>query len=99
MAPDDPKVSIATAYLRHSIYEYNQRDSEAQWRSTLDEVTDVTGDVFMGLSMQCAHCHDHKFDPILQKDYYRSRRSLATSLGARTNSSRHLRKRRPTMSR
>jgi len=71
IAPDDPNVTIGTAYLRHSIYEYNQRDAESQWRATLDEVTDVTGDVFMGLSIQCAHCHDHKFDPILQKDYYR----------------------------
>lgn len=71
IAPGDPNVEIATAYLRHTIYEYNQRDAESQWRSILDEVTDVTGDVFMGLSIQCAHCHDHKFDPILQKDYYR----------------------------
>ena len=71
IAPDDPKSVIGTAFLRHSIYEYNQRDAEGQWRATLDEVTDVTGDVFMGLSIQCAHCHDHKFDPILQKDYYR----------------------------
>ena len=71
IAPDDPSVTIGTAFLRHSIYEYNQRDAEGQWRATLDEVTDVTGDVFLGLSVQCAHCHDHKFDPILQKDYYR----------------------------
>ena len=71
IAPDNPNVTIGTAFLRHSIYEYNQRDAEGQWRATLDEVTDVTGDVFLGLSVQCAHCHDHKFDPILQKDYYR----------------------------
>src|SRR6185503_14742978 len=30
-----------------------------------------TGDLFFGLGVQCARCHDHKFDPILQKDYYR----------------------------
>jgi len=71
IAPDDPKVTVATAYLRHTIYEYNERDAEGQWTSILNELTDVTGDVFLGLSMQCAHCHDHKFDPILQKDYYR----------------------------
>jgi hypothetical protein len=31
----------------------------------------TTATAFMGLSMQCAHCHDHKFDPISQRDYYR----------------------------
>ncbi len=61
----------ATGFLRHTIYEYNQRDSEGQWKLIMNEVTDVTADVFMGLSVQCAQCHDHKFDPILQKDYYR----------------------------
>lgn len=71
IAPDDPNVVVATGYLRHTIYEYNERDAEGQWTGILNEVTDVTGDVFLGLSMQCAHCHDHKFDPILQKDYYR----------------------------
>lgn len=71
IAPNDPKVAIGTAFLRHTIYEYNQRDSETQWRGILNEVTDVTADVFMGMSLQCAQCHDHKFDPILQKDYYR----------------------------
>jgi hypothetical protein len=70
IAPDDPKVAIGTAFLRHGIYEYNQRDAEGQWELILNEVTGVTADVFMGLSVQCAQCHDHKFDPILQKDYY-----------------------------
>lgn len=71
IAPDDPGVTVATAFLRHTTYEYNQRDAEGQWRGIINEVTDVTGDVFLGTSMQCAQCHDHKFDPILQKDYYR----------------------------
>src|SRR5262249_43463980 len=37
----------------------------------LNDVTDVTGEVFLGLGFGCARCHDHKFDPILQEDYYR----------------------------
>ena len=37
----------------------------------LNDITDTTGDVFFGLGLQCARCHDHKFDPILQKDYFR----------------------------
>ena len=68
---EDLDLLTATGFLRHTIYEYNQRDSEGQWKLIMNEVTDVTADVFMGLSVQCAQCHDHKFDPILQKDYYR----------------------------
>jgi len=71
IAPDDPDVTVATAFLRHTIYEYNQRDAEGQWRGIVNEVTDVTSDVFLATSLQCAQCHDHKFDPLLQKDYYR----------------------------
>ncbi len=41
----------------------------------LNDVTDVTGDVFLGMGMGCARCHDHKFDPILQKDYFACRLS------------------------
>ncbi len=69
--PDDPQAQVATGYLHHWIYEYNSRDVEGQWRLILTDLTDTTGDVFMGLGMQCARCHDHKFDPILQKDYFR----------------------------
>ena len=37
----------------------------------LDDVTDTTGLVFLGLTIGCAQCHDHKFDDIQQTDYYR----------------------------
>src|SRR5262245_51390853 len=71
IAPDDPDALTATAFLRHTIYEYNQRNVRGQWEDMLNDLTDVTGDVFLGLGMGCARCHDHKYDPILQKDYYR----------------------------
>ena len=69
--PGNPQALLATGFLRHGIYEYNNRDVAGQWTGMLNDVTDVAGDVFLGLGMQCARCHDHKFDPILQKDYYR----------------------------
>lgn len=73
IAPDDPKVMIATAFLRHPVYEYNLRDVRGQWDLILTDLTDTAGELFLGLSMGCARCHNHKFDPILQKDYYRLR--------------------------
>ncbi len=69
--PGDVDAQTATGFLRAGIYEYNNRDVIGQWTTILNEVTDVTADVFLGLGVQCARCHDHKFDPILQKDYFR----------------------------
>ena len=68
--PGDPQALTALGYLRHWIYEYNNRDARGQWENILNDITDTTGDVFLGAGMQCARCHDHKFDPILQRDYY-----------------------------
>ena len=69
-APEDPDALIATGYFRLPIYEWNQRDAITHWETILQDITDVTADVFLGAGLQCAKCHDHKFDPILQKDYY-----------------------------
>lgn len=69
--PGDRDAAVATMFYRHGIYEYNNRDVEGQWQGMLDEITDVTAEVFLGLGLRCARCHDHKFDPLLQSDYYR----------------------------
>ncbi len=71
IAPHDPETLAATSYLRHWIYEYNQRDARTQWDNILIDMTNVTGEVFLGLGVGCARCHDHKFDPILKEDYFR----------------------------
>jgi len=75
--PNDPDAIIATGYLRHGIYEWNARDVRGQWDTILNDLTDTTGDVFLGMGIQCARCHDHKFDPILQRDYFRLRAFFA----------------------
>ena len=69
--PENPEAHIATGYLRNGIYEYNQRDAFGQWKTILEDMTETTADAFLGLGLGCAKCHDHKFDPLLQKDYYR----------------------------
>ena len=71
--PESPEGRVATGFLRLWTYESNQRDVEGQWNAILDDLTDVTADAFLGLGMGCARCHDHKYDPILQRDYYRLR--------------------------
>lgn len=45
----------------------------------LTDMADTAGAAFLGLSMGCARCHDHKFDPISQKDYYRLQAIFAAS--------------------
>ncbi|OAI52719.1 hypothetical protein AYO47_05980 [Planctomyces sp. SCGC AG-212-M04] len=69
--PENPDALVATGFFRHGIYEYNQRDVRGQWRDMLNDITDCVGDVFLATSVGCARCHDHKFDPVLQKDYFR----------------------------
>ena len=69
--PNSLECRDASGYLRLWIYEYNQRDVVGQWTAILNDLTDVTGEAFLGLGYGCARCHDHKFDPLLQKDYFR----------------------------
>ncbi|MFI4874811.1 MAG: DUF1549 domain-containing protein, partial [Blastopirellula sp. JB062] len=71
IAPNDHDAMIATYFLRAGVYEYNSRDAEGQQVLIADELTDTVGDVFLGMGVACAHCHNHKFDPILRDDYYR----------------------------
>jgi mono/diheme cytochrome c family protein len=68
--PDQPEALVATGYLRHWSYEYNNRDVVTQRDNILIDITDTTADVFMGLGLGCARCHDHKFDPVGVDDYY-----------------------------
>ena len=80
VAPDRADALVATGYLRTFLYEYNQRDARTQWQDILNQITDVTGEVFMGIGVGCARCHDHKFDPVLQDDYFRLQACFATMI-------------------
>ena len=66
ISPEDDEAGHATGYLIRNWYALNPND----WmRSNVEHV----GKAFLGLTFNCAHCHDHKYDPISQDDYFRFR--------------------------
>lgn len=69
--PKNPDAIIATGYCRLYPDEYNAADLRLRRQEVLEDITDTTGLAFLGLTIGCAQCHNHKFDPILQSDYYR----------------------------
>ncbi len=62
---------IATGYYRLGIWDDEPTDPLQSRYDGLDDIVATTGQVFLGLTFDCARCHDHKIDPIPQKDYYR----------------------------
>ena len=69
--PNDPQSWIATGFLRHYPDEYNAVNLEQRRQEILNDITDTVGATFLGVTLGCCRCHDHKTDPILQNDYYR----------------------------
>ncbi len=69
--PESPAARIATGFNRHYPDETNAAILVQRRQEILLDITDTVGSVFLGLTYGCAKCHDHKFDPILQADYYR----------------------------
>lgn len=71
LEPDNPDALVATGFLRLYADEDNAANLFQRRQEILDDVTDTTSLTFVGLTMGCAQCHDHKFDDIPQTDYYR----------------------------
>ncbi len=74
IAKDQPDREVGVCYLVAGPYDDvgNQDPVQAaQIRAnTIDEVISATSEAFLGLTLGCARCHDHKFDPLTQADYY-----------------------------
>jgi hypothetical protein len=87
--PDDPEALVATGFNRHFPDEYNAVNLEQRRQEILNDITDTTAQVVLGLTAGCARCHDHKFDPISQEDYYRFQAFFAAYQPADVPAGRH----------
>jgi hypothetical protein len=71
IAPDSSEALTATGFYRLGLWDDEPADRPLAYYDGLDGIVSTTGQVFLGISINCARCHDHKKDPIPQRDYYR----------------------------
>ena len=71
LLPYDDENIIATGFLAAARYSDNELDKKVQRNDILVDVVNATASSLMGLTLECAQCHNHKFDPITARDYYR----------------------------
>ncbi|MEM9281387.1 MAG: PSD1 and planctomycete cytochrome C domain-containing protein [Verrucomicrobiota bacterium] len=76
----DSELLVATGFLRMGPWEHTGmsvfKETRQMW---LDDVTDSVGQTFLAHAMQCAKCHDHKFDPVPTRDYYKMMAVFSTT--------------------
>ncbi|HVR83190.1 MAG TPA: PSD1 and planctomycete cytochrome C domain-containing protein [Planctomycetota bacterium] len=79
--PSSREALIAAGFHRLGPVRRNAGNQEvaSSRNEVLTDRTDIIGAAFLGVTLGCARCHDHKFDPILQKDYYRLQAFLAAT--------------------
>jgi len=78
--PNNPELLVAVGFLRMGPWELTGMEvAKVARQRYLDDVTDAVGQVFLGQLLQCARCHDHKFDPIPTRDFYSIQAVFATT--------------------
>ena len=68
--PGDPDALVATGFARLGMWDGMSKEPEQRRQDFLNDVTDAVGAAFMGVTLGCARCHDHKYDAITQRDYF-----------------------------
>jgi hypothetical protein len=81
-APDNPLALAATGFLAAGVHstQITKNEVEKHRYDELDDMLATTGTAMLGLTIGCARCHDHKFDPIPQRDYYRFLSTFTTTV-------------------
>jgi len=82
LAPDDLLALKATGFLAAGVHstQITANQVEKERYDELDDIVNTIGTSMLGLTIGCARCHDHKFDPIPQKDYYRLVSAFTTTV-------------------
>ncbi len=82
LEPNNPQALMATGFLSAGVFptQLTEAEFESARYDQMDDMAATTGSAFLGLTVGCARCHDHKFDPITVKDYYRFVASFATTI-------------------
>ncbi|MEJ6620314.1 MAG: DUF1549 and DUF1553 domain-containing protein [Opitutae bacterium] len=73
IAPGDPMALSATGFLGAGVFptQLTEKEFESARYDEMDDMANTTGMAFLALTIGCARCHDHKFDPLSAKEYYR----------------------------
>ena len=80
LVPEEPEALVATGFLRMGPWELTGMEvAKIARQRFLDDVTNSVGETFLAQSLQCARCHDHKFDPLPTRDYYSVQAVFATT--------------------
>lgn len=82
---DDPEDAVATHFCVAGPDMPDINLQEERRHTLLNEMTATVGEVFLGLQLGCAQCHDHKYDPISQADFYRLRAVFEPAVTVRKN--------------
>jgi hypothetical protein len=87
LAPDDPLAVKATGFLAVGLKngQVTEREAESVRYEVFDDWVGTLGTAFLGLTTGCARCHDHKYDPIPTKDYYRLAANFTAAVRANVN--------------
>lgn len=82
LAPEDPLAWMATGFLGAGAFptQLTETEFESARYDELDDIVGTMGTAFLGLTVGCARCHDHKFDPFPTVDYYRLASTFTTTI-------------------
>jgi hypothetical protein len=80
ISPGNQETLVATGFLRSYPDGPDHRDMIQRRYNSITDMTDTVGTVFLGHSVECARCHDHKFDKISQKEYFQLQSFFANTL-------------------